>query len=96
MAAHRSEKKYREHYADARMIFQTLSNDCGLRVYWAAQQISSKRDFDMLDLSIDTDLNALRESGSFMLVYPERLASSVLFEAGCTLALDKASHYFVR
>lgn len=96
MAAYRTEKKYREQHAIVEQVFTTLVKDCKLQVYWAGEKIRSMKDFDTLDLSVDADLSALHSSTSFMLIYPERLTSSVLFEAGYALALDKGSHYFVR
>ena len=42
------------------------------------------------------DLVALKQSHRFVLLYPQKLPTSALFEAGYALALDCDSHYFVR
>jgi nucleoside 2-deoxyribosyltransferase len=66
------------------------------RVYCAAKEIKSPDDMDMEDESAEKDLNALGASKHFLLIYPEKLVSSCLVEAGYALALDIPSTYFVR
>lgn len=95
MAAYSTDKKYKAERAIVEKVFHTLRDECKLQVYWAAEQIHSKKDFTTLDISIDLDLRAIRDSKTFMLLYPAKLASSVLFEAGYALALGLRSHYFV-
>lgn len=56
--------------------------------------MTTQADFDTADVSIDTDVNALKESKNFIMIYPDKIVSSVLFEAGMALALGKPSFYF--
>jgi hypothetical protein len=96
MAAFPTDAEYKKGRAEFKKLFDSLKQDCGLSVYWAAEKIESMADFDTLDISILDDLNALEKSRSFVLVYPEKLVTSALFEAGYALALNCFSHYFVR
>lgn len=96
MAAFPTDAEYRKGRAEFKKIFDSLKQDCGLSVYWAAEKIESMSDFDTLDISVLDDLNALGKSRFFVLIYPEKLVTSALFEAGYALALNRFSHYFVR
>jgi hypothetical protein len=96
MAAFSTDAEYRSGRAQFKKLFDSLTRDCGLSVYWAGEKIESMSDFDTLDISVLDDLKALQESHRFALVYPKKLATSALFEAGYALALNRFSHYFVR
>jgi hypothetical protein len=96
MAAFATDAEYRSGRAQFKKLFDCLKQDCGLSVYWAAEKIESMEDFDTLDISVLDDLKALQRSRRFALVYPQKLASSALFEAGYALALNRFCHYFVR
>lgn len=96
MAAFPTDAEYQAGRAQFKKLFDSLKLDCGLSVYWAAEKIESISDFDTLDVSVLDDLKALQQSRRFALVYPQKLATSALFEAGYALALDRFSHYFVR
>jgi len=48
------------------------------------------------DFAADVDLEALRHSRYFMLIYSAKLASSVLFEAGYAVGMGKPAVYVVR
>jgi nucleoside 2-deoxyribosyltransferase len=41
-------------------------------------------------------MEVLQNSGSFVMLYPQKLTSSALFEAGYALALGRPSLFFVR
>lgn len=76
-------------------IKQTLEVECRFKnVFFAGTNMKTKDDFDSADISIETDVNALKESRYFMMVYPEKIVTSVLFEAGIAFALGKPSFYF--
>ncbi len=95
MAAFATDEEYKAGRAQFKIVFDALKAD-GLPVYWAAEKIESMQDFDTLDVSVLDDLKALQQSRRFVLIYPQRLATSALFEAGYALALKRFSHYFVR
>jgi hypothetical protein len=82
-------------HQQAASIVAVLEQRLGLTVYWAGRHIRAKADFEAEDLSARKDVEALLESRSFLLVLPQRLASSVLFEAGIALRECLTSIYFV-
>jgi hypothetical protein len=96
MAAFNTDAEYRSGRAGFQKVFDALRQQARLSVYWAAEKINSIKDFDTIDVSASDDLEALQQSRRFVLLYPEKLATSALFEAGYALALDRDSHYFVR
>lgn len=96
MAAFSTDAEYRSARAEFKKVFDALKQGCGLSVYWAAENIEKVSDFDTLDVSVLDDLKALQDSGRFVLIYPQKIATSALFEAGYALALNRFSHYFVR
>jgi hypothetical protein len=95
MAAFATEEEYVVGRAQFKKVFDALRQD-GFSVYWAAERVESMTAFDSLDVSVLDDLRALQRSRRFVLIYPQKLASSALFEAGYALALKRFSHYFVR
>ncbi len=96
MAAFDTDEDYKRTRAEVMKVFDALKNGCGFTVYWAAETIESKAEFDALDVSVTDDLKALADSRCFVLIYPKKLVTSALFEAGYALALGRFSHYFVR
>jgi hypothetical protein len=94
MAGFTDEASYRAGRAEIEKVFVALTVDCGLRVFWAAQHITTKAMFEAVDVSADKDLRTIERSRYFMLVYPHRLPTSALFEAGYAFALKKPSRYF--
>lgn len=72
-----------------------LEDQLNLIVYWAGRNIRSKADFDAPDISAKKDVDALLESKFFLLLYPSRIVSSVIFEAGIALRSCLTSIYFV-
>lgn len=95
MAGFASDEAYKANRASFKKVFDTLRDDCKLRVYWAAENIESRADFDPVDVSVADDLAALEASRYFVLLYPEKIATSALFEAGYAFALGKSSRFFV-
>ena len=73
-----------------------LEGQLGFKVYWAGRSIKSRADFDAKDISAKRDVEALLDSRYFLLLYPEKIVSSVLFEAGIALRSCWSSVYFVR
>ena len=94
MAAYTADKDYRAARRKVKKVFDALTLGCGLKVFWAAEKIESLDDFDTYDISVADDLLALEGSRYFTLLYPEKMATSSLFEAGYALALRRPSRYF--
>lgn len=76
-------------------IKRLLEVECGFKnVFYAGENMKSQDDFETADISIETDIDAIKDSKYFVLIYPEKIVSSVLLEAGVALALGKPSFYF--
>jgi nucleoside 2-deoxyribosyltransferase len=81
--------------ATIKEIKKVLEEECGYKtVFFAGANMQTQQDFETADLSIETDVNAIKDSERFIMLYPEKIVSSVLFEAGIALALGKPSFYF--
>lgn len=92
-----NDKRYREERNFALAVISSLKKDCGMQtIYYAGVEIDTKSGFDPYDVAVLDDLDAINNSRYFILIYPQKSASSVLFEAGCALALAKECIYFVK
>jgi hypothetical protein len=97
MAAFESQEEYKKDRENILKIIGTLQEQCHFEsVFYAGTKIQSINDFDVEDLSVSQDVKALRESRYFVLLYPKKIVSSVLVEAGFALAMGKTSIYFVK
>ena len=90
-----SDESFESDLLKMKEIKTILEEDCDFKhVYFAGANMKTKQDFETADVSVEVDVNALKESQNFVLIYPEKIVSSVLFEAGIALALGKPSFYF--
>jgi hypothetical protein len=80
----------------AMAIAGTLERECHFTVYYAGREVNSLDDFDGSQIGPSDDLEALRGSRYFLMLYPARITSSVLFEAGLALEYCESSLYVVR
>jgi pimeloyl-ACP methyl ester carboxylesterase len=97
MAGHEGDADYKASRDEVLQLINTLKSKCGCRsVFYAGEPIDSKDKFDPNALALNIDLKAMRESRYFILYYPQKLPSSVLYEAGWALILGKPSLYIVR
>jgi hypothetical protein len=91
------DREYRTHRLGVMKLIDTLKEKCGItKVYYAAANITSKKDFTSEAAAITDDLRALSRSKAFCLVYPERVVSSALVETGFALGHRKPCILFVR
>jgi nucleoside 2-deoxyribosyltransferase len=65
-------------------------------VFYAGGSIKSTSDFDESFDALEMDTKAIRESVLFIMIYPKKVVSSALVEAGYALALKKPCIFFVR
>jgi nucleoside 2-deoxyribosyltransferase len=65
-------------------------------VYYAGANISSNTEFDEHNLAQESDEIALRKAELFVMIYPEKILSSVLVEAGFARALEKPMLFLVK
>jgi pimeloyl-ACP methyl ester carboxylesterase len=97
MAAHDRDPDYAEDRAAVLSLIQVLKKKCGFdSVFYAGENLPTKDAFDPKALALSEDLAALRNSRYFIMYYPKRLPSSVLYEAGWALVLGKPSIYVIR
>ncbi len=96
LAAFASDDALAADHARVSKIVALLEDQFSFSVFWAGRNIRAKADFEAQDLSAQKDVQALLESKYFLLIYPEKLASSVLFEAGIALRSCLTSIYFVQ
>jgi hypothetical protein len=75
-------------------IKKTIENKYGYKVFYAGSDMETADDFQKVDLSLEMDIDALINSKQFMMIYPEKMVSSVLAEAGMALIQGKPSYYF--
>ncbi|XGV97895.1 MAG: nucleoside 2-deoxyribosyltransferase [Leptolyngbya sp. BL-A-14] len=98
MAAMPSDEDYINEREDVLDFMGTLRTYCQLnKIFYAGLELGSQDDFEGDEaLAARVDFEAIRKSRYFILIYPARLASGVLVEAGYALALNKPSVYFVK
>lgn len=97
MAGHKGEVEYTESRNAVLALIQVLKEKCGCTsVFYAGTTMPTMNDFDPKALALHVDLRAMRASKYFILYYPQKIASSVLYEAGWALILGKPSIYVIR
>lgn len=96
MASFDSDAQYRPFRAEAMKVVTALRERCKLTVFCALEAIESMDHFDLHGVSAEEDMRILHESGNFVMLYPQKLATSALFEAGYALALGLPSRFFVK
>jgi hypothetical protein len=96
MASLDSDAQYQPFRADAMKVVTALRDRCGLRVFCALEKIEALKQFDTYGAGARQDIEMLHDSANFVMLYPRRLPSSALFEAGYALARGMPCRFFVR
>jgi hypothetical protein len=96
MAGFSDDAQFQAGRADFQKIYDALTRDCGFQVYWAAVDIKTMADYQTMDVSAQEDFAALDSSRYFVMIYPKKMVTGTLFEAGYALARGLHSLYFVR
>lgn len=96
MAAFASDAEYQPFRADAMKIVTALRAQAQLSVFCALEKIESLRQFDTYGDGAREDIEMLEKSANFVMLYPRKLATSALFEAGYALARGLPCRFFVR
>jgi len=97
MAGATSESEYIDLREEASLVLSALKNACSFSdVYWAGDGIQTRADFDPPRIAVEEVCERIRGSTYFVLLYPKRIASSVLVETGLALAFGKTTVAFVR
>lgn len=96
MAAFSSDAQYQPFRAEAMKVVAALRERCGLTVFCALEKIESLKQFDTYGDGAREDIETLERSANFVMLYPEKLTTSALFEAGYALARGLPCRFFVR
>lgn len=96
MASFTSDSDYQAFRKEAMKVVSALRDRCKLSVFCALEDIPSMKDFETHGVSAHDDMTILHDSGCFIMIYPKKLATSALFEAGYALALGLPSRIFVQ
>lgn len=95
MAAFQNNEKYTADRLGVIDVVSALKRFCSAdNVYYPGIQIPSAPHFDDNLVATRQELEALKKSELFMLIYPEVVASSALFLAGYAIGLGKMSIIF--
>lgn len=93
MAAFEDTAAFQRQRADIARIKEALRAHAKVgSIYDAGEKIGSSG-FNPQDVAAEDDLEALRLSRTFLLIYPQKIASSVLFEAGYAIGMGKPAIY---
>jgi hypothetical protein len=94
MAAYQNEDEYQAARSEVLKVCDAFREHCGFNVYCAVEQCLTMKSFQAADVSVRVDLKAIRNAQNFVMLYPKKMSSSILFEAGFALAIRKYSLYF--
>ena len=97
MAAYGDDGEVKRHREAILKIKDALRQCCAMDdAFYAGLDISASGQFESEDIAFRKNWKALRESARFVMIWPERLPSSSLVEAGMAIALGKDCVFFVR
>lgn len=97
MAAFDESYEYEKFRASILDAIRGIKKSCSFsNVFFAGQEISSFKDFESEDLSIVEDYTALKNSSNFVLIYPQKLATSALIELGWAMVMKKPIIIFAK
>lgn len=82
--------------AAMRIVHRLRSAEQPYEVYFAGAGIATKAEFTPQGSALEQDMGFLRSADAFVLIYPEKVLSSVLIEAGYAMALGMPMVLFVR
>jgi len=87
-------EEYEQMHSTIDAIIDSIG-ESGLSAYSALRKVGNTHIFDPQDIAAETDLAALASSRNFLMIYPRKVLSSCLLEAGYALVNGTHSTYFV-
>jgi hypothetical protein len=97
MAAFDVENEFELFHKTTLDIVHEIKKNCKFKnIFYAGQEIKSPIDFESEDSSIVEDYDACFRSKYFMLIYPQKIATSALIELGWAMAHKKPIIIFVK
>jgi len=97
MAGTETEEEYAAFRQLCLEVLADLRSFSGVKTaYFVGEKLPSRSSFESFEVAAELDFEAIRKSSNFVMIYPRRMVSSVLCEAGFALAEGVPSIYFVR
>ena len=97
MAAFETEEEFQSSRKAVMEVVSGIKKHCGFKdVFYAGAEIESPEGFESEDLSVVNDYDACFRSRYFMLIYPQKIASSALIELGWAMAHKKPTVIFTK
>jgi hypothetical protein len=97
MAAFESDKDFQASRNAIFDVVRAIKKNCRFNdVFYAGTEIESHKDFESEDLSVVEDYDACFRSKYFILIYPQKLATSALIELGWAMAHRKPIIIFTK
>jgi hypothetical protein len=95
MASYSNNEEYVAARREVMKVYNALINHCQYKVYCAVANCETMEEFNSKTVSASDDIQALETSRIFIMIFPRKLFSGVIFEAGYALARHMFSVYFV-
>jgi len=97
ISSHQSVRKYQTHREKILAVVETLKESCGVdNIFYYGAQFTTYKGFTLPSENLKEVYGILRNCQNYVLIYPERILSSCLIEAGYALGQGITSVYFVR
>jgi len=97
MSTWKTEEEYKEHQKKVQDFSNTVKVNLNLNtIYCDVLKIEEKKLFETQTTSMNTMINNIKNSKYYILIVPNKSRSSIYFEAGFALALNKPTAYFVK
>ncbi len=89
------EQRYKEIHQVAMHLITMLRSESKFKVYYPGEGLDEKTQFNIPSVYWSENVRNIRKSKGFILIYPEKVATSALIELGFAIALEKTIHIFV-
>lgn len=97
MAAFETEKEFQSSRNAVFDVVRGIKKTCKFNsVFYAGNEIESQKEFESEDMSVVEDYDACCRSKYFMLIYPQKIATSALIELGWAMAHRKPTIIFTK
>lgn len=95
MAGHATPEAYAKERTEVLRVVAALRNKTKGGVFYAGETLQEPSDFEQAGTVATEDMRLVAQSRYFLMIYPSKVASSVLMEAGVALAYERPSVYCI-
>ena len=96
MAGTETDEEYQSFRSLCLEVLTLMRAHCGVKTYYfVGEKLETRAQFESYDVAAEMDFDAIGASRNFVLIYPRKMVSSVLAEAGFALARGIPSTLFV-